>query len=366
MVEQVCLFSINGKSILLSTPAFSYNMEDKVVKPDTTTPSITLAVKPSRFSLISFDVESVIAETFLIFSRIPFKRLESDSKYAPILQYGQRAMHGFKEIISFIQSNSTLNIDANLSPQQIAEVHAYSSLMEDKLKTALIFNWWIKDDSETVISNYSTVKEACFNSFLERHVYGPLYRNRQIDMLERERGDLNEANTLTGARSCLKALQLLLLGDELDDKKLYFFGGKNPTSFDAIVFGYLYCFKFPKNLPDLTLKTLLETEFKPLDAFCLRIKENFLDAVEGGHYNWTESVVLSPSISVIKTVDGKSSSNANETDENLSGKHEGNIEGNKVEADVAGNVNWELIKAAGIAIVSIAAYLFLKASRKHD
>lgn len=50
---------------------------------------------------------------------------------------------------------------------------------------------------------------------------------------------------------------------------------KSPTTLDAVVYGYLACFKYP-DLKDDSLKQLLKS-FPNLDTFCDRITENFFN-----------------------------------------------------------------------------------------
>jgi hypothetical protein len=50
---------------------------------------------------------------------------------------------------------------------------------------------------------------------------------------------------------------------------------QSPTSLDAVVYGYLACFKYP-DFKDDSLKQLLRG-FPNLDSFCDRITENYFN-----------------------------------------------------------------------------------------
>jgi len=182
----------------------------------------------------------------------------------------------FKEFISYLRKKK-FSADYNLSPKQQSEVAAFSQLMEEKLKPALLYAFWIDAKNLTELTRPWYAKKLgvpqCFYypGKYATHAAAVIESRVGVDADDVHRPDV-EASIYRDAQECLT-----ILSRRLGDSDPYFFG-KAPSSADAIMYGYLA----PLLKAPLPNPTPLQAHLKAcgnLVSFVSRISHNYFPQV---------------------------------------------------------------------------------------
>lgn len=159
----------------------------------------------------------------------------STSRYnLPVLEHGSVIESQTQKIFSYLR-NKNLGVDNNLNSKQKADISAFSCLIQEKLHPAYIHQWWIDRQTYEDVTRPTFAKATPFpfNFFVpgqlhkeaKTQVYGP----RVNDVINET--DV-ESMIYKEAKECLNHLSYRLGEND-------FFFGDQPSSLDALVFGYV-------------------------------------------------------------------------------------------------------------------------------
>lgn len=158
------------------------------------------------------------------------------------------------------------NADFDLSAKEGADSLAFISLMEEKLRPALIYALWVEPKNYVDVTRrwYAEHMPFPLNFFLpgrmQRHQLDKLRLLRGADILEA--GEELEKELFRDATECMN-----LLSQRLGSHKFFF--GDSPSSLDAYVFGHLAPILKTK-LPNAKLQQHLKS-LDNLSNFCSNI-----------------------------------------------------------------------------------------------
>ena len=156
-------------------------------------------------------------------------------------------------------------MDANLSESEKNDIVAWSSLVQHRLANAQIYNWWAESTNYDEVTSlvYSRVLSFPLNFFLPGR-----YKKSALAQLAAT-GFADERVAYEEAARCYKALSI-----KLGDKQYML--GANPTSLDAVVFGFLAT-QFLPNLPQRKLHYLISQHSNLVD-YINRILSTYFSA----------------------------------------------------------------------------------------
>ena len=177
---------------------------------------------------------------FCRFSGVPIKTNETNNPFwtrLPSLIHKKTKHHELREVINYLKEQN-YSADFNLSAKDVSDVFAYDSLLRSQLEPALLYLFWADEDNYVQLTRGWYAKRLPFPT----NYFIPNYYKNSAEKTIRSRfgpnvlnGDkcdsIIETAVIGEAQKCLT-----LLSERLKDE--YFFG-KNPSSFDAMVFGYL-------------------------------------------------------------------------------------------------------------------------------
>lgn len=144
-------------------------------------------------------------------------------------------------------------MDENLSESEKNDIEAWSSLVQHRLANAQIYNWWAES------SNYDEMTSLVYSrvlSFPLNFILPGRYKKNALAQLTAT-GFAEERVAYEEAAKCYKALS-----SKLGDKQ--YMMGANPTSLDAVVFGFLAT-QFLPNLPQRKLHYLISQHTNLID-----------------------------------------------------------------------------------------------------
>ncbi|CEP19026.1 hypothetical protein [Parasitella parasitica] len=189
-----------------------------------------------RNNQASFDVDCLVIQMYLKFCGIDFdvnninEPAASPSEKLPFLATVSGAIYNDQEIINWVKE--TRNLEKQLANEKDREkAKAFVTLVETKLKAALLFSMWLEplNANQTTYKSYYGHTPTPINMIVayakQKEIVQKLLSNR--DILVREEIYQDAAQTL-------EALSVKL-GDEN-----YFFGASEPTYTDAIIFSYIH------------------------------------------------------------------------------------------------------------------------------
>jgi len=187
-----------------------------------------------------------------------------------------------KEFIAHLRRKK-FSADYNLSPKQQSKVAAFTQLIEEKLRPALLYAFWIDAKNLTELTRPWYAKKLgvpqCF-------YYPGRFAAQAAEVIESRVGvdaeDVHrpdvESSIYRDAQECLT-----ILSRRLGDSNPYFFG-KAPSSADAIMYGYLA----PLLKAPLPNPTPLQAHLKAcgnLVSFVSRISLNYFPQVSIDYEN---------------------------------------------------------------------------------
>uniref|UniRef100_A0A3Q3X1S6 Metaxin n=1 Tax=Mola mola TaxID=94237 RepID=A0A3Q3X1S6_MOLML len=226
------------------------------------------------WGLPSVDIDCLVVLAYAQFAGAPLKLhhvsnpWRSPSGSLPALRTSQNHTLSRPSDIIIHLRKQKYNADYDLSAKEGADSLAFISLLEEKLRPALIYTFWVEPKNYVEVSRRWYAEHMPFPlNFL---LPGRMQR-RQLDRLRLQRGDegleagedLETENPLyRDAAECLN-----LLSQRLGSHKFFF--GDSPSSLDAYVFGHLApilkC-KLPNGKLQQHLKSL-----DNLSSFCTNI-----------------------------------------------------------------------------------------------
>ncbi|PRP74052.1 metaxin 3 [Planoprotostelium fungivorum] len=159
----------------------------------------------------------------------------------PMLVAFMNNMLGEPLILPYLAAQS-YDLDSTFSAEAKAEVCAFS-FIDDKLDNIWRFHLWGNEVNSERNLYHSCAGKNLFVSAVRKIVTPPETQNMRYNLQTPEKV-YGEASDL-----------LHLLSDKLSDK-LWFFGDI-PSSFDTIVFGFLYCY-LHADLPDASLSHMMQ------------------------------------------------------------------------------------------------------------
>jgi hypothetical protein len=210
---------------------------------------------PSGLGVDSLDPYSIATECFLRMSGVSHNHSPVSVISECSLQNGYKNFVGYKEIMKHV--SETIDIDSNLDSKRKSEVEAYEAMLDHRLYAPIQYFTWKID------SNYQTVKPLFFGNFFSRLLFAPFVQKKIIGEVEKHE-IYNKDEAVDRIKKCLHALHLLLGEDQ------NYFYGENPTSLDAIVYGFIVF--------------LRDVEFPDCDAFkFVKTHQNLIDFADRIH-----------------------------------------------------------------------------------
>lgn len=191
------------------------------------------------WGLPSIDPSCLEILAYAKFSGAPLKVSEIRRPWftsLPSLRHGPSTrLTKFEDIMAHLRKQN-YSADVQLSAQQISDMKAYSAMLKQKLKPALLFLWWVDGKNYTELTRPWYAKALAFplNYFLPGQMQRAAIHavHSKLDQLDIDDIQGLESAVFKEAQECLTTLSHRL------GKEPFFFG-KRPTSLDAIVFGHL-------------------------------------------------------------------------------------------------------------------------------
>nr|CAD2174274.1 unnamed protein product [Meloidogyne enterolobii] len=160
------------------------------------------------------------------YSTRPWKSPTGDLPY--LITEEQETICDISRFVDFLRnSKQDIVLDNDLVPSQLCDFDAYSALLKQKIRPALLQTFWLDK------YNYNSIIHNCYTQHLI-FPYGLYY-------MEKKRSKANAAVKSTRKSQqqiTMDAVQALnMLSAKLSDNK--YFCGDKPCSLDALIFGYL-------------------------------------------------------------------------------------------------------------------------------
>ena len=158
-----------------------------------------------------------------------------------------------------------MGVDRNLTNKELADISAFSALIEEKLLPAYLHQWWIDEKTYVDVTRPFYANAVPFP--LNFYVPGRLQREAKHQVFSPRVNDVINENDVEDliykeAKTCLNHLSYRLGDNE-------FFFGNQPSSLDALVFGYVAPL-LKASLPDSQLANHVKS-CENLCALCIRI-----------------------------------------------------------------------------------------------
>ena len=202
-----------------------------------------LDVWSGDWGLPSVDFSCLQVMLYCRFSGVPIKFNYTNNPWwsstgtLPLFKQSNNRLSKFQDVVSHLKSQN-YSADLNLSPKDSGDVNAYSALLKEQLEPAIEYLFWIdeRNYNEIIRPWFAEKLGFPFNYFLPNRIKKKaekLIKNRfGIQVNNIETIQVIETAVHSEAQKCLT-----LLSERLNNNEFFF--GKNPSSFDAIVFGYL-------------------------------------------------------------------------------------------------------------------------------
>ncbi|KAL7075959.1 hypothetical protein ACQ4LE_004203 [Meloidogyne hapla] len=196
---------------------------------------MNLYIWPAEFGLPSMDIESLqfmaaskicAAPILFEYSTQPWKSPTGDLPY--LITEEQETICDISRFVDFLRnSKQDIVLDNDLVPSQLCDFDAYSALLKQKIRPALLQTFWLDK------YNYNSIIHNCYTQHLI-FPYGLYYMEKK-----RSKADAVVKSTRKSLQQItMDAIQALnMLSAKLSDNK--YFCGDKPCSLDALIFGYL-------------------------------------------------------------------------------------------------------------------------------
>ena len=202
-----------------------------------------LDVWSGDWGLPSVDFSCLQMMLYCRFSGVPIKFNYTNNPWwsstgtLPVFKQSNHRLSKFQDIVSHLKSQN-YSADLNLSAKESGDINAYSALLKEQLEPAIYYLFWIDERNYNSIIRpwYGEKLGFPFNYFIPNRIKKEaekFIKNRfGIQVNNIETIQIIETAVHSEAQKCLT-----LLSERLNNNEFFF--GKNPSSFDAIVFGYL-------------------------------------------------------------------------------------------------------------------------------
>lgn len=231
---------------------------------------LKLHLHPGDQYVASFEPQSLQVLTYLKLANCSAKVTIKSTCYSntpTLFPRSQPPIQHSYEIITHLKDLGH-DIDSHLSQQERSEMLAYSDLLSDRLLPAILYMQWLDTDNYL---NVTRLKYGKLLAFPRSLFY--LSSNRKSVNNFIMRGSSPETTVegkkielLRRATECLS-----LLSSKLSRNKYLY--GDQPSSLDAMLFGYLEVIRQCPLLGNNTLNTKLNSSHN-LVGFCHRMKED--------------------------------------------------------------------------------------------
>ncbi|KAI8793120.1 metaxin-1 [Biomphalaria glabrata] len=199
-----------------------------------------LEVWRGDWGLPSIDPHCLAVLSYCKFSRVPVEVIKTGNTWRsptgnfPVLRHRKATFSRVTDIFTYLRKEHW-GSDSHLSTKESADVVAFSAMLEEKLLPALLHLWWIDDKTYVDITRPWYAKAVPFP--LSLFIPHQKQKRAELRVLLTKGGDHitdaeTESKVYKEAKECLN-----LLSYKLGDKEYMF--GRQPSSLDALVFGYL-------------------------------------------------------------------------------------------------------------------------------
>ncbi|KAJ3382484.1 metaxin 1 [Lobulomyces angularis] len=231
----------------------------------------------------SFDPFCLSVITYLTFLNVPFVLNNENNPQLsptgtfPFLRDGSTIICGTLNIFNYLKKKGH-DLDHHLSSKQAAESLAYSTLIEENLHLALLYNWFLETDNYLKNTrpwfsrNYPFVLRYQMPSRLQKNATVRLSGMRFVDVSGKKTPEV-----YVEAKNIYENFTKKLGNNE------YIFGSK-PSSLDAILYSHLAIHSYP-SLATPTLFSILTFNFPNLINYVEKIKTIYFEN------NWKENLV---------------------------------------------------------------------------
>ncbi|KAH9520433.1 metaxin 1 [Bulinus truncatus] len=204
------------------------------------TEKMKLEVWRGDWGLPSVDPHCLAVLAYCKFSHVPVDVIKTGNPWRspsgnfPVLRHRNSTYSRVTDIFTYLRKERW-GSDSHLSTKESADVVAFSAMLEEKLLPALLHLWWVDDKTYVDITRPWYAKAVPFP--LSLFVPHQKQKRAELRVLLTKGGDhITDAETESKiykeAKECLN-----LLSYKLGDKEYMF--GRQPSSLDALVFGYL-------------------------------------------------------------------------------------------------------------------------------
>ncbi|XP_014836562.1 PREDICTED: failed axon connections homolog isoform X1 [Poecilia mexicana] len=206
-------------------------------------------------------------ETYLRMLDLPYQnyfdgKLSPQGKM-PWIEYNHEQVSGSEFIVDFLEEKLGVNLNKNLTPQEIAMSRAVTKMVEEHLYWTIAYCQWVDNVEETqkLLAMNGPLSDTL--KWLLSHLNGSMVRR---EMYGHGIGRFSKEEVYTLMEKDMRTLATLL-----GDKK-YFMGSKMST-LDATVFGHLAQAMW--TLPGTRPEQLIKGELINLAMFCERMRRKF-------------------------------------------------------------------------------------------
>lgn len=231
------------------------------------------------WGLPSIDTACLEVLAYAKFSGAPVKTREVRRPWfgsLPVMRHGpETKLTKFQDVVAYLRKQN-YSADVKLTPQQASDAKAYIAMLRQKLKPALLYQWWVDAQNYVELTRpwYAKALGFPFNYVIpgqmQRAATAVLDSKLQGFDLE---GDQAQIALFKEAQECMTTLSHRL-------GKEQFFFGQSPTSLDAIVFAHLApLLRAP--FPNCALQNHLKA-CDNLAAFVTRITQRYFSVKDTG------------------------------------------------------------------------------------
>lgn len=182
----------------------------------------------------------IMFQTYCKFSGVPVRLVKSNNPFKspsgslPVMKHKQATETKLQNIFTYFK-HQKWGSDLNLTPKELADLTAFSSMIDERLRPAFLHTWWVDDTTYRDVTRPWFAKAIPFpyNFFI------PWKTQRSASFyvycsFENTACTEDEVHALIykEAKECLNQLSYYL------GEKEFFFGSE-PTSLDALVFSYV-------------------------------------------------------------------------------------------------------------------------------
>ncbi|XP_059172484.1 metaxin-1-like [Physella acuta] len=199
-----------------------------------------LEVWRGDWGLPSIDPNCLAVLAYCKFSGVPIEIVKTGNPWRsptgnfPILRHKNATYSRVSDIFAYLRKQNW-GSDFQLTTKDSADVVAFSAMLEEKLLPALLHLWWMDDKTYIDITRPWYTKAIPFPLSL----FLPARRQKKAEVrVQLTKGGDHITDAETESKVYKEAKECLnLLSYKLGDKNYMF--GNQPSSLDALVFGYL-------------------------------------------------------------------------------------------------------------------------------